>query len=117
MPGLWWSYHERYLPNVAATGVLSSVGWSDGDPILPALKRLIALRMTNDLGFTDVRTNNWEVAGGKFDGAVWTSIAYVPFGDGDLGEHEMVMTAADGGADAKSVTEELVFLLDSLIPA
>jgi hypothetical protein len=112
MAALWWNSHERNSIDLAASGILLSVGWRDGAPIIPALQTLIAQNMTGHLGFSDVHTNASEVAGGKLD--VWASIAYFECPLATTDQLEVVMTAGDAGEDAKNVNDELVFMLSSI---
>jgi hypothetical protein len=112
MAALWWNSHERNSMNLAASGILLSVGWSDGEPIIPALQTLIAQNMTEHLGFSNVHTNALEVAGGKLD--VWASVAYFECPLATTDQLEVVMTAGDSGDDAHAVNDELVFMISEI---
>jgi hypothetical protein len=60
-------------------------------------------------GFSNVRRNDSEVAGGK--GSSWTSIGHLPIGNGRY--WEVVITAGDD-ASAQSVNGEVVDALKNL---
>jgi hypothetical protein len=119
MAALWWTTNGRFFDGLIGTPFLTGLGWNSSEAVLPVLQTYIAKQMSQEMGFTDVRTNGLEVAGGKFD--VWASIVYVDARDPAQGEPrdewEVVMTSGDTAEDAKAVNDELVFMLSEMFAA
>lgn len=94
MAFLWWHNQVREISEA-----LSGVG---------ELKVVIRGTLEQH-GFSNVRSNDQEVAGGK--GSSWVSIAHFAIGNGRY--WEVVMTAGDDGS-AQAVNDEVVAALNNL---
>ena len=95
MAALWWHEYERHVSEA-----LSGLG---------ELKTVIGDELTSH-GFTDVRVNDVEVAGGKAD--CWISIAH--FHISGRAYWEIVMGSADASDTAESTVLRVAKIIENL---
>jgi hypothetical protein len=95
MAALWWHSEVRQVSEA-----LSGIG---------ELKRVISGSL-GQRGFTDVRVNDLEVAGGK--NACWVSIAHFHIADRQY--WEVVMGTGDNSDTTRATVDEVVALLRGL---
>lgn len=96
MAALWWNSEVRHLSEA-----LGNLG---------ELKNVAKNELATRLHFTDVRSNELEVAGGK--NGCWVSIAHFHIADRQF--WEVVMCSGDAAETARTTTQEVVTMLRGL---